>query len=169
MPTVLLPSKFLYLATPKTASTSTGHELRNTFGARMYRKHASIREVPEYDGELAFTTVRNPYDLIVSWFTGVKIPMTLADFVRRHTGKHFVRHDKLFWHVVDGVETIRYEHLENDLAAMLDRVGLPPVALPVPPTKRTVPWESFYDAEALAAVNARFGEEIERFGYEQIS
>jgi len=174
---VLLPGKFLYLATPRTASTATVLAL-HTLGARTVPggHHVGLEAVADHGEETVFTAIRNPYDVLVSWYVRMDrtkdFPVSMAHFVRTYEHEDFARGDppSLFYHCAPEVEVLRWETLQDDLDALLTRLGLSPVRLPrdnVTPKKR--PWIDYYDAEAFRAVHERFGHDLDAWGYERIS
>lgn len=173
MPTVLIPGKLLYLATPRTASTVVGNTLATHPEARTYIKHAKLSEVPDYQGELVVTGIRNPYDALVSWHLLDRPKIPLHQFLAAYECRHFVENGRLFWQCGPGVETIRYENLIPELNAVLERVGLSRISrLPknVRATRlKTKPWREYYDRNAIVIANARFGDEIVEHGYDLLN
>jgi len=174
---LLLPGKLLYLATPRTASTSTALALQK-LGARTVRggHHVGVEAVAELEDELVFTTIRNPYDALVSWYVRMDrtrgFPVSMAHFLRKYEHEDFARGDppSLFYHCRPGVEVLRWETLQEEFDALLMQLELPTVRLPrdnVTPKKG--PWRDYYDAEALEAVHARFGHDLDSWDYERIS
>lgn len=169
---ILIPGKLLYLANPRTGSHSVHQALQKKHGAiKNLSHHAEPRHIPQYNCEFAFTTVRNPYDALVTWWLRMQVRMTdpFLEFIQTFEGKDFVRNGKMFYQCIPGVEVTRYENLEEGVNEMLVRAGLEPVKLPLANrTLRKKPWRTYYGPEEYAATNERFGEEIETLGYEVI-
>lgn len=69
---VLIPGKLLYLFHPRTASISTAKALaKYPHAIRNDCHHATLEKAKQllpYDGEPVICTIRNPYDLAVSWW-----------------------------------------------------------------------------------------------------
>jgi hypothetical protein len=196
---VLLPGKFIYLATPHTASIATTRALATLKGAvvsdineivdlkvdRRFPKgthHSTRAELrsrqPEsFVGvELAVTTIRNPYDLLVTWWLRQK------KILEEHTGREvtfrrfvetcdegtlggpYLRGGKIFWQDAD--YALRYEKLQDELDSFLDRFRIKPVRLDwTNVTAQKLPWLSYYDEETRTIVRHRFGDEIRSLGY----
>jgi len=174
---IFLPGKFLHLGTPRCASTATHRALRTLPGIKEFHQHMDLKEMIRYQhgpyrGELAFATVRNPYDVLVTWFIRMHSSiraMSFLDFVTSYQNKDLERDGRLFFTCVDGVEVMRYETLQVDFDAMLAKIGLEPIQLERHnPTEIKKPWRTYYDEEILAAVNERFGHEFDRYGYERL-
>lgn len=126
-----------------------------------------------YRGELAFATVRNPYDVMVTWFIQMRSSirnMPFLEFVKSYQNKDLERDGRLFFTCVDGVEIMKYETLQADFDAILDRVGINRTELKLhnPTGYKKKPWRTYYDPESLAVVNERFGHEFDRYGYEML-
>lgn len=171
-----LPGKFLYLATPRTGSTAVCVALRE-FGARSVHggQHVGIDQVKNYNGEFTFTAVRNPYDMVASWYhmmkvaKGIVADMSMAEFVRTYEVHDFVRDGTLFYHCTEGVHVMRWETLQRDFEEVLEHLGLPIISLPRKNmTSNKRPWLEYFDTEALTAMNERFGHDIDRFGYSRM-
>jgi len=175
---VLLRGKFLYLATPRTGSSATAVALKK-LGARSVHggHHVGLEDVRPYKGELIFTTIRNPYDVLVSWYVRIHrtndFPISLAEFLRTYEHEDFTRGDPptLFYHCHEGVEVLRWEDgLEASLNVLLKKLELEPATLlPENVTPKKKPWREYYDDETLQAVHERFGRDLDTWGYERIS
>ena len=172
----LLPGKFLYLGTPRAASTATHDALKAIPGVKIFNQHitraAMIEEgMGPYQGEFTFAAVRNPYDLVVSWWLRSR-PLktdTFLDFLRHHQNKHFEIDGRLFWMCVEDVEVMHYETLQEDLNRIVTGLGLDPVTMRlmnVTPRKKR--WRKYYGPEEIEALNDRFGHEIDRYGYDRL-
>ena len=75
-----------------------------------------------------------------------------------------MRDGQIFWHRPK--ELLRWETLQEDLNALLERVGVGPVVLPktnLTAGKRA--WRSYYDASSAHVAEERFGDLSESWGY----
>jgi len=125
-------------------------------------------------GEHVFTTIRNPYDFLVSCFAHSGRGRSFDQFVRSYHEDPYVRDGRLWYHETDCHEILRYEILQEELDATMARLSLPAIPLPRRPTlhgwglgahdvtedMRT--WESYYTPTAFQIVNERFGDELSR-------
>lgn len=121
-----------------------------------------------YTGEeIVFSTVRNPYDLIATWWALDQYGYpSLAEFV---DGVNEERFNNLDYLVKQGSRFIRYERLNEDLDALLNEVGLEPVTVPrLNQTPSKKPWREYYNADSFAAVNRRFSAYFDLYGYEML-
>ena len=166
---VLVPGKFVYLATPHTGSMSTSRGLlAHIPGAVSIGEHHAVLSSLGVD-VTPVTTVRNPYDLIVTWWLRTDAKWTYSSFkgfLREYDHPTYVQDGRIFYHCNPGVEVLRFENLQRELSAFLICKGLEPFALPW--INRTVdrkPWGSYYDREGLEIVWERFGQEAARYGY----
>jgi len=169
---VFIPGKLVYLANPRTASVATRDTLMQIEGAQLAgAHHATLAEVEGYEGESVGATVRNPYDVLVSWFLQLPEP-TLAMFLREYDHYPFLGGDPpdLFWQCASATRVLRWENLQQDLDAWFTELGIRPLKLVrenVTESKNR-PWVDYYDAEAIQAANERFGHIVDKWGYERI-
>ena len=197
---VLLPGKFVYLATPHTATIATTmallqledaipsdiHEIKKFHEGPWLAKashHATLEELKEktpqhFTGnEISVTTVRNPFDLIVTWWLRQRKQLgekagrepTFCEYLEMAdegtSGGPYIRDGRIFWLRTDKV--FRYERLTRDLDRFLKKFRLPPVELPrTNVTSDKAPWISYYDSRAREIAVRKFGEEAKEYAYQ---
>lgn len=186
---VLIPGKLLFLAQQHTGSMAVSAALRQRKGLFVTPGHSTLKQIEdgrswiEYPGdpgrgpnpwslmtgsETTFTIVRNPYDVITTWFVRSKYDGTFETFVAgvgRHWASPYVKDYEIRWHA-DAQVRLRHETLDDDFAALLRSVRIDPVALlreNATPGKR--PWPEYYSEQSLETVNDRFHVEIAAMGY----
>lgn len=178
---VIIPGKVLVLAHPRTASTVLRNALLER-GATLINPHHVTVDDPQvkrvHAGEPILTVIRNPYDVMVSWWlvrthNRPGYQPKLFEFIRgyRDTKGHLYRDGKLFYHAPAAKYVIRYERLQEDLNPALERCGVEAVTLgrSNPTGGKDKPWREFYDGDSIRAMNDRFGEEIVEYGYPLLS
>ncbi len=167
----LLPGKFLYLATPHTASLATVRalteqlpgcsEVLSASGRHRYGHHHATRDEFELPGrELVWSVRREPRDVLVTcWlrYGGLSgHEETLEDFVRSWGGPPFVVDGRFAWQDVD--EWVEYEDIDAGINRLLARLGLPPVSVPrYNETPGKGPWRERWTRAAQEAFEGRFG------------
>ena len=189
---VVIPGKLIYLAQQNTGSMAVSAALKELGGLYVAPGHVTYEEIKsgqawiESPGaaergpspwlgmtgdELPVTTIRNPYDVITTWFVRSKYAGEFEEFVGgvgdRWKSAYVTGHE-IAWHPAARVR-MRYETLETDFATMLRGLDLRPVELPrknVTVGKR--PWASYYNQAALDIVNDRFGVEFAAMGYPRL-
>jgi hypothetical protein len=126
------------------------------------------------DQYLVFTTVRNHWDICVSWVarrSRLKVPSYHLEAFQRLLGKdnRWLTDDRIYWlHAKFADELVRFENLEADVARVLAMRGLGPVAIAhhnVTKRRNGRPYQEFYDEETKAYIGERFAEEIAELGY----
>ena len=60
---------------------------------------------------------------------------------------------------------LRFEHLAQDFAKAVERIGLPYAELPLRNKSNKADYQQYYDAELQELVARRFAVDIETFGY----
>jgi hypothetical protein len=165
-------ARLVYLANPRTGSTSTAKALQD-IGFRLEGTHHSGGKVPS--GYRTFGVVRNHWDTCVSWVYAVPIVQYHLLKVNQESIEHVL--DKLdnpyvteniMWGLHNLDITLRYEDLPWALNDVLEVWGLPAVKLPrenVSEARKCSHYRTFYDHETREYVNNRFKDEIERLGY----
>lgn len=197
---IVLPGKFIFLATPYTGSMSVARALKKIPGAfAAYDKrhgvghHACLTDVKRVTAdkltgsETVLVAVRNPYDILVSWYL-----RNLNHFqVRRFAEKKrrdpslreflelWVKADmfpylvkgRIFHHAEDGGPRIsrvvlRHERLEDSLNAALRKLSVPVVKVG---RENSTPgkdhWSLYYNDPTYAWVNENFRDDFVNFGF----
>lgn len=177
--------KLIYLAHPRTASSSTADALMKIgFGMCGQKGHHMTLQPKVLVGRYgvpreewtAFTTVRNHWDIAVSfaWTRNdvqKTLPFTVEHF-KEALGHAWYRteHEMFALHVEDADIILRFEGIQDNLNTFLTRRGLGPVALPHIheewSEKRGGPgYRRFYTDETRAYIADKFYDEIAKFGY----
>jgi hypothetical protein len=136
---VYFPDKFVYLANARTASKATRNALFTIGGSAVLRAGHHVHRVAlpsELQKLQAVTTVRNPYDALVTWYIkrrdasdNQSFARFLAEPAERTHNTAWAYPDSVFVHH-DADVFLRYETLQDDLSFFLELHGLPPVQLP---------------------------------------
>jgi hypothetical protein len=187
---VVLPGSFIYLATVGTASSAVTTVLKGLPGAFQPKdphagvgRHATLAQIraccaTQLTGsEVVFAAVRNPYDLIVSWYlrnrSHFQVPpdASLVEFLQvwlELDPEPFLRDHRMFFLAMSARHVMRYERgVERELNSLLRKLPrLPEVAVPQENvTLGKAHWSTYYDREAYAFVNEMFARDISQFGY----
>jgi hypothetical protein len=114
--------------------------------------------------ETVFSVVRNPYDYLATCFLRHTRGAQMGVFLRSFRKDPYLRQGQLWYHRADSDVVLQYERLEDELAALMERLGLGPVKLGQHnQTTEKQPWETYYTPEYFGIVNERFGDEIAEF------
>lgn len=163
-----------------------GRSLPAARGPEYLSRHSTAREVrmrvaPEvFESYFKFAFVRNPFELLVSWYHNALQNETdkdtvhrkvtqmngFGDFVRWATSRptlqvNFVT-DRDGNQIVDFIG--RFENLEADFAEVCRRIGVE-ASLPHAFRSEHQAYRGYYDAEARRLVEEHLRPDIERFGY----
>ncbi|MFZ9061676.1 MAG: sulfotransferase family 2 domain-containing protein [Steroidobacteraceae bacterium] len=150
-----------------------------------FRIHAPLvraeRLIPpeEYARLVKFAFVRNPWDRLVSWYAYLLKDTThrrhrqvaagsFEDFARAELR----RDDRSQWWMIAnqagelGLDFVgRFENLEQDVAEVCRRLGLPVAPLPRENVSTRRPYQEYYSRELAVLVGVRWAREVEAFGY----
>jgi len=150
-------------------------------GGQLYGSHHDAEERwcrPILDaGGIIMSTVRNPYDLLVSWYFHYKARRgTQANdmesfkvWLPQQLGSpnQYIRKG-LFFGLPWTNRVLRYEHLQTDLNAVLVEVGLAPVTLEqvnVSTHREGRRYQEMYDPTLITLVRYHFGDLLTEHGY----
>ena len=186
--------KIMFLSTPKTGSTAVTHALKKAYDFKWDRygmdhrirditgfgRHTPLDHDLESEGWLVLTAVRNPYDLLVSWYyhhierktyTGVFNAVFVNQLISNGmSGRYFPKkHSLLSLHLDYATHILRWEDLEHQLNNVLSIRELDPVELQVVNPSRLrehKTYEEYYEDEIFRKfVATRFSYDFERFQY----
>jgi len=177
--------RFIYVATPRTGSTSTAHGLWRASGSPGKEKslrpwvgsyhHKGKQHAPFeglYPDYKIFTNVRNPYDRFISLtypaVSGCEAQRVLEDIPPSHR-EWYQPQTEYVPEDLQGGFVLRFEHLKEDFKRMLAAVGLPDVTLEHMKSTRGKKknWRSHYrQHEGLVkAVEDYYRSDLDRWGY----
>jgi len=153
--------KFVYLAHPRTASMATEKLLQEVFpeGQTTKEHHGGIKNMHLYGNELIFCTIRDPIDVIVSWWILNQEWWDKGDIVNfiNHY-RHTYLQDLMFFHfdTCKG-SCIRYESLQSELNKIISYFNREPKKLPIVNTTEDKPNPySYYNREVMNVMWERF-------------
>jgi hypothetical protein len=127
------------------------------------------------DGLFKFACVRNPWDRMISfWFSPHRRetewnPKRFRKFVEKE-----VRPLREYFALPGDGDTppfgnvdciIRYEHLDDDFRAVCEKLGIPPVELPLLNRSERDSPARYYDDSLSGFIAETFADEIDCFGY----
>jgi hypothetical protein len=205
--------RYLFVHAPRTGGTAVSGVLTSNLqgrripgrkitvvlrggGSRTVRQHITVPQLLEaslvtpeqLQRFLVFTTVRNPFDSLVSsyvkkrdlahdfaWATnhpvtrmrvGAAAELSFPDYIEREYAERAPRH--LYSSHLRGASLVmRFEHLADDLAGVCRALGTASPDIPlVNTTPRERDYKSYYTARAHEIVARVFAPDLERFGYE---
>ena len=167
--------KYLFLCEPHAASRSTVEGLLTHDESReIGHHHIGLPEIhqksliprQQLKESLIFSTLRNPYDLLVTrWFYHNKCRDAFDDFVRM-SKEHEQIGETLFWRTKGVKRHILHEVLDGSLNSLLrECCGAPPVTLLRRGiTKGKPKWWTLYNKALLDYVTDNF-EDVRRYNY----
>jgi len=173
----IVSRKLVFIAHPKMASRSISKAIV-ALGGRQYGSHHEIvhdlLEDERRRGASVGCVIRNPYDVIVSWFfhSEVRNNKNVRPFSKwaRETivngNGHLEYGMYKGLHLCDTV--MRFENLEVDWKAWTEKCGLKPVPLKyvgVSLDRSYAHYSRFYDDKSREFVGEHFAKEIKLGGY----
>ena len=186
--------KFIYIAVPKTGTTSVQKQLESTNikGIRIFnlvghegwttedrfRKHIPVvdlkNHINKFDQYFKFGFSRNPWDLMVSWYAYRQRPnalistrgMSLSEFIKKTDMgmQHTYFFDEIGNNLMDFIG--KTENLQEDLNIICDKIGIPNQQLPHKNKSKHKHYTEYYDDETRQIVAEKYAKDIEYFGYE---
>lgn len=147
------------------------------------RKHAGLREyyeaIPDHIIKklFKFVVIRNPYERLISAYFS---PNTVFEkgsaefrndeFINlinnQRTLRDFVCVDETDTYATHIDKYLRFENLTSDFQQLVTDLNLGRISLPhYNKSKKSKPWQAYYNRELVDLVYVRFHEEIDHFGY----
>ena len=158
----------VFLANPRTASTTIGEVLVGLGGWQQGGHHDDAQVIPE--NALIVQTVRHHCDVLASyWFKGQQ-GVSLETFVETVlTGQHGWFRDTGFYNHWDCEPnyTLRYETLDKDWFNLCSYAGLYHIRLPRTRTHRplNLTWQELFPVSLRDKVMTHYKTEMEEYGY----
>jgi len=162
--------KVAFIAHPRTASSATGHVLTQ-LGFTQWVNHHGFK--PEWDlsGWTVFSTVRDPFDVMVSWYYHKKRHQeeTFQTWLPKFIAVSNEYLDQgMFFGFAYCTHVMSYETLQEDFDYIMDVTGFPQTEIPfrnVSQDRPDTPLSEFYTPKLVKLMQAYFGEEIHQLGY----
>ena len=154
---ILLRDKLLYLGHPRSASSATSVTLCRIGGRRVGPNHSYVKAPGK---EITVSTLRNPLDLLATWFHLSDYDEMLT-FIDEYQHDKFTQDGRLYYLAKYCDEFLVYDRLTEDFNALLQRFKLGKTRIyrfNTTPNKR--PWQSYYTPELEAYVRERFAEDF---------
>lgn len=152
-------SRLVYLANPRTGSTSTAKALMEIGFEKVGKHHEACEMDPDH---VTFAVVRNHWDAALSWVLAYNLPVSVKSLEEALRNEYITENRMWAYHKPDIL--LRYEDLETGLNDIL----FTPVKLPrenVTYNRFGRDYWRFYDRETRDYIGNRFKDEIEEMGY----
>ena len=177
--------KFVFLATPKTGSTSIHQTLLDSIKDNklidesklcLGHTHMScpdfLTQRPKFKKYFKFAFVRNPWDRVLSWYFfrgkknfGKNKNVTFRTYIKTkmHPRWHPAHDQYEFTKNCDFIG--RLENLQQDFDIVCDKIGIPSKKLPHKNKSKHTHYTEYYDDETRQIVAEKYARDIEYFGY----
>jgi len=157
-----------FIAHPRTASTATGQVLLS-LGFNQVINHHGFKPglIPKHWD--VFSTVRDPFDVLVSWYWKSRREQDFKDWLPvfiRDSNEYLDR--GLFFGAPYCQYRMHYETLQEDFNWVLVTHGFPPTEIPrrnVSERRDGRSLADYYDSKLTNLIQDHFGKEIRQNGY----
>jgi len=163
--------RLIYLAHPRTASRATERALLKCLKWRSKQTkncHAKLDEIEWKNGdEKVITTIRNPLDLIASWWAvnpALHDKATFLEFVKTYHHSMMVVDDRLFYFIKDCDRYLIFEDLQLQFDIAMKEYGFPTTKIPMTNvTKNKDHFMTYHTQETIDAMWDRFPIDMELY------
>jgi len=158
---VRIPNKLLFLRHPRTGSTATVQALI-TLGAR---KAGGLHDfTPAKGKEITVSTIRNPFDLLASWFALNEGWTDFEKFLVDYKHSAMLKDGRFHYFANVSDELFLYDQLSEDLNTLLTRLKLPKVRIyRLNTTSGKKPFEEYYTETAKQIVRDLYAWDLELY------
>lgn len=158
---IVIPGKAVFLEHPRTGSTSIRAALRKS-GGQPFGRHSFIKAKR---GEKTVATVRNPFDVLVSWWL-ITGQTSFEEFLLEDHEGFMTKGGRLFYYYKHVDIWMRFENLNIDFVSVCRRLGIRPTVLPrFNPTKMKKDYRTYHTPETIEIVKEKYAKELEQFNY----
>ncbi len=163
--------KIAFIAHPRTASQATAKVLVDKLGFELRLSHHVYSKSP-LDWTV-FGTVRNPFDLLVSWYHleifKTKHDETFETWLCKciDNPNEYIRRG-LFFALHECTDRLHFENLQEEFDELMSRMGLPPTIIPlknVSEKRAGRDFHEYYTPRLTKLVTGKYGKLIHQLGY----
>ena len=157
---VRIPNHLVFLHHPRTGGTATTRALLGVGGKKVGERNHDFFQAT--DAELTVCTLRDPYDVLASWFIMNPKYSKMSDFLFKYDHSEFRRNHRLFYFAEVSDIHLLYDDLEDCLNTLLNCLGLPNVRIPyLNATSNKAPYMEYYDEESISIVETLYSKDLE--------
>lgn len=172
--------KLIFIHIPKTAGTSIELSICGyDWFDEEYRneKHITCEQARKiytnnWEEYFKFSVVRNPWDMMVSWYKWRKLKCNYRDYlVNYNLHTQYVSTTKASDYLLDDDNKLqvdfvcRFENLQTDFETVCKKIGIKDVKLPHKNKTNNKHYTEYYDDETKQIVAEKYAKDIEYFGY----
>ena len=164
--------KTAFVAHPRTASSATGHVLLQLGFEQQINHHDFEPKMLGVDWTV-ISTVRNPFDVMVSWYYHYVRKSHVTETFREwlpgflKMSNRFIDRG-MFFGAPYCTHLLFFESLQDDFNYVMSEIGLPQTEIPqrnVSTKREGRHWQTYYDDAAVHLVVEHFATEINVHGY----
>jgi len=155
--------KVVFIAHPRTASSATAHVLMG-MGFTIWGNHHSFDWWSRFEGWVVGCTVRNPFDVMVSWYHNKPREQSFDLWLPRFLSEcHYFDNHLLFYGQPYATHRLQFETLQKDFDWFCGDTNLPLTKIPqrnVSVDRGKKHYMSFYDGQRANLVIERFRDDF---------
>lgn len=159
--------KMCFIAHPRTASVATSQTLLGLGFEKMMSHHEFNIKLLNSSWTV-FSTVRNPFDLLVSWYWNKKRDRPFQDWlpIFLQTSNQYLDQG-LFFGYLYSTRILRYETLQDNFNQVMVESGFPPTTIirANVSERPAQPLREYYDYKLVNLMFAHFNYEIHEHHY----
>jgi hypothetical protein len=160
--------KIAFIAHPRTASSATGHTLLK-MGFTIEGTHHAFDPNWDVDWDI-FCTVRNPFDVMVSWYYNCLKPREkpFSSWLPEFLDGCYHLQGRMFFGQLTCNHILHYENLQEEFECLMDKFDIPCMEIPqrnVSKSRNGRPYIGHYTFETGKIMIDRFLEDFRANGY----
>jgi len=157
---IRIPGKLVFLRHPRTGSSATAAALSKLGGIRV--GDGQHQFVKAGKNEITVSTIRNPFDVLATWFILNMKYDKMEDFLRKYTHSDFRRRERLFYFAEYSDILLLYDKLQKQFNELMLSLRLSPTRIyRINTTSDKRPFMDYFDEKTIAIVEEMFVADLE--------
>lgn len=159
---IRIRNKLVFLHHPRTGGSATSAALKTLGGEQAGDGQHSFFQAGA--NELTVCTLRNPYDVLASWFHMSLHHETMPSFLETFSHSFFTQQGRLFYFAEVSDIWLLYDELQVRFNLLMDTLELPRTRIyRINTTSGKRSFMDYFDAESVALVEDKFAKDLEDY------
>jgi len=159
---IRVKNKFVFLHHPRTGGSATSAALKSVGGVQVGDGQHDFYQATA--DELTVCTLRNPYDVLASWFHMSPQYTDMCKFLEEFSHSYFTKKGQLFYFADASDIWLLYDQLQETFNLLLSAMGMKETRIyRINTTPGKKPFMDYFTPEAVSIVETKFARDLELY------